>query len=83
LLLFIQKPSIILADEPTTSLDLKISKEIIEKICSFKDSLLIINIHKLDLIPDDVKRIIGIKNGLIIFDGSKKDLSKKIEEIYE
>ena len=84
LLLLLKNPSIIFADEPTSSLDIKISKEIISEIYSLKNSLLILNIHKLDLIPDNAKRIIGISKGKIIFDGPKKALTTKIiKEIYE
>ncbi len=84
LLLLLKNPSIIFADEPTSSLDIKISKEIISEIYFLKNSLLILNIHKLDLIPDNAKRIIGISKGKIIFDGPKKALTTKIiKEIYE
>ena len=84
LLLLLKNPSIIFADEPTSSLDIKISKEIINEIYSLKNSLLILNIHKLDLIPSNAKRIIGISKGKIIFDGPKKALTTKIiKEIYE
>lgn len=84
LLLLLKKPSIIFADEPTSSLDIKISKEIIKEIYSLENSLLIWNIHKLDLIPNVARRIIGINKGKIIFDGSKKNLTKKIiKDIYE
>ena len=84
LLLLLKNPSIIFADEPTSSLDIKISKEIISEIFSLKNCLLILNIHKLDLIPSNAKRIIGISKGKIIFDGPKKALTTKIiKEIYE
>ena len=84
LLLLIQKPKIIFADEPTSSLDIKISREIIKEIYSWKNALVILNIHKIDLIPSNAKRIIGIKNGSIIFDGSRVQLTQKIiKKIYE
>ncbi|WKX02668.1 ATP-binding cassette domain-containing protein [Candidatus Mycoplasma mahonii] len=84
LLLLLKSPSLILADEPTTSLDIKISKDIIKLLCEINNSSLMINIHNLELVPSGEYRIIAIKNKRIVFDGPMKKLSNKlIKEIYE
>jgi phosphonate transport system ATP-binding protein len=73
-----QDPDIIMADEPTSSLDPKTSVEIMELLTQFskeRSTPLIINIHDVELAKRFCDRIIGISQGVIVFDGPPKDLS--------
>ena len=77
-----QKPLLLLADEPIASLDIASAKNVIETI---KDTRLttIINLHQVEFAKKFATRIIGIKKGEITFDGTGKDLTEKIiGEIY-
>ncbi len=67
-----QQPDLLLADEPTSSLDPKTSVEIIElmaKLASARDIPVVINIHNVDLAKRFATRIIGMARGTVVFDG--------------
>jgi len=75
-----QNPEIILADEPVSNLDPKLMKEIMDlltNICLKKGLTLLVSLHFLDFIKKYGSRIIGMKNGEIVFDGCSADLTEK------
>ena len=81
-----QKPDIILGDEPVSSLDPKLMKEIMDlvtSICLEENITLITSLHFLDFAKKYASRIVGIRKGAIVFDGKPSDLTEKdIVEIY-
>ena len=81
-----QKPDIILADEPVSSLDPKLMKEIMDllkSICVEKGITLVTSLHFLEFAKRYGTRIIGMRNGGIVFDGKPEDLTEKdIVDIY-
>ncbi len=81
-----QKPDIILADEPVSSLDPKLMKEIMDllkNICDKKGITLVSCLHFLDFAKRYATKIIGMKDGKIVFDGKPEDLTEKdIVDIY-
>jgi len=81
-----QKPEIILADEPVSSLDPKLMKEIMDllkNICVEKGITLVTSLHFLDFAKRYGSRIIGMRQGEIVFDGQPQDLTEKdIVDIY-
>lgn len=81
-----QEPEVILADEPVSSLDPKLMKEIMDLlkgICVEKGITLIISLHFLEFAKRYGSRIIGMKNGQIVFDGTADELTEKdIVDIY-
>ncbi len=82
----IQEPHVLLADEPTSSLDPKTSVEIMELLVALSEERgipLIINIHDVELAKRFTTRVIGLSKGGIVYDGPPADLSKKdLKEIY-
>jgi phosphonate transport system ATP-binding protein len=67
-----QEPDLLLADEPTSSLDPKTSVEIMELIArraGASDIPAIVNIHNVELARRYADRIIGMSKGEIVFDG--------------
>jgi len=67
-----QEPDLILADEPTSSLDPKTSVEIMELIArraGERDIPVIVNIHNVELARRFADRIIGMSKGEVVFDG--------------
>ncbi len=67
-----QEPEILLADEPTSSLDPKTSVEIMElltKVASMNNISVLINIHDVNLGRRFADRVIGMSQGQVIFDG--------------
>ena len=82
----IQKPEILLVDEPTASLDPKTSRQImrlITELCEENQLAAIINIHDVALAQMYAERIVGLREGSIVYDGSPDDLKPDIlTEIY-
>ncbi|AIO17973.1 Phosphate-import ATP-binding protein PhnC [Candidatus Izimaplasma bacterium HR1] len=67
-----QEPNVILADEPVASLDPITAKQVMDdfKRINEKENITVIaNMHHVDLALQYAKRVIGIKDGLIVFDG--------------
>lgn len=81
-----QDPELLLIDEPTASLDPKTSRQImrlIVEICREQALPAIINIHDVALARMFVDRIIGLRAGEVIFDGTPDQLDHKVlTEIY-
>ncbi len=72
-----QSPNILLADEPTSSLDPKTSVEILELMTEqarLRNIPVIINIHDVSLAKRFADRIVGMSAGKVIFDGPPEDL---------
>ncbi|MGV7221116.1 MAG: phosphonate ABC transporter ATP-binding protein [Nitrospinales bacterium] len=79
-----QRPSIILADEPVSSLDpasVKIIMETLREINNRDGVTIICNLHLPELAKEYGHRIIGLKKGHIAFDGPVKDFIED-EEFY-
>src|SRR6266571_4426265 len=75
-----QEPDLILADEPTSSLDPKTSVEIMELIARTageRDIPVIVNIHNVELARRFADRIVGMAKGEIVFDGVPRALEDK------
>ena len=76
-----QDPELLLIDEPTASLDPKTSRQImrlIREICAERNLPAIINIHDVLLAQDFVDRIVGLRNGELVFDGPPSALSPEV-----
>jgi len=82
----IQKPVILLVDEPTASLDPKTSRQImrlITELCEENQLAAIINIHDVALAQMYAERIVGLREGSIVYDGPPDDLKPDVlTEIY-
>ena len=82
----IQKPEILLVDEPTASLDPKTSRQImrlITELCEENQLAAIINIHDVALAQMYAERIVGLREGSIVYDGPPDDLKPDVlTEIY-
>jgi phosphonate transport system ATP-binding protein len=73
-----QNPALVLADEPTSSLDPKTSVEIMELMADLSEKRgvpIIINIHNVDLARRYAGRIIGMTGGEVVYDGAPGGLT--------
>ncbi|HUF57087.1 MAG TPA: phosphonate ABC transporter ATP-binding protein [Thermohalobaculum sp.] len=81
-----QDPELLLVDEPTASLDPKTSRQImrlIVEICGERELPAIINIHDVVLAQAFTRRIIGLQNGRVVFDGPSDQLDEAaLTQIY-
>lgn len=76
-----QNPELLLIDEPTASLDPKTSRQImrlIVEICRERGLPAIINIHDVMLAQQFSDRIIGLKAGELVFDGTPAGLTGEV-----
>ena len=81
-----QEPSIILADEPVASLDPPTSHVVMRYLKQIGEELgitVIVNLHFLDLATAYADRIIGLRDGALVFDGPGSDCDADVfESIY-
>jgi phosphonate transport system ATP-binding protein len=81
-----QEPDLLLVDEPTASLDPKTSRQIMRlliEVCDENGLPAIVNIHDVPLAQQFVARIIGLRAGRVVFDGSPAQLTETaLTEIY-
>ena len=73
-----QQPELMLADEPTSSLDPKTSVEIMELMVSIAESRdipVIVNIHNVALARRFATRVVGMTGGRIVYDGPPEGLA--------
>jgi phosphonate transport system ATP-binding protein len=73
-----QRPKLLLADEPTSSLDPKTSVEImglIRELALARGIPVIVNIHNVDLARRFASRIVGLSEGRVVFDAAPERLS--------
>ncbi|ANG64620.1 phosphonate ABC transporter ATP-binding protein [Marinobacterium aestuarii] len=73
-----QDPRILLADEPTSSLDPKTAVEIMELLERFaqeKNIPALVNIHDVTLARRFARRMIGMAGGKVVYDGSPEGIS--------
>lgn len=82
----LQNPEILLVDEPTASLDPKTSRQIMRLITDLAEErnlTVLINIHDVNLATIFAKRIIGLRAGVVVFDGTPDELdSEVLTDIY-
>jgi|TARA_B110000438_G_scaffold187380_2_gene179071 phosphonate transport system ATP-binding protein len=82
-----QKPRILLADEPISSLDPKNAKRVMDDMLKInrEDGITIIcNLHSLEVAKKYCDRLIGLSDGKVVFDGSPEALTTEIsKELYD
>jgi len=81
-----QEPRLLLADEPTSSLDPKTSVEIMDLLATVGRSRsipVLVNMHDVELAKRFADRIVGMRGGKLVFDGIAADLDDaKLTMIY-
>ena len=82
-----QRPKLILCDEPIASLDPKSSRVIMDHLKSInqtKNITCLVNLHQVDVAMRYSERIIGVTAGKIVYDGSPDGLTEDmIHKIYQ
>ena len=81
-----QRPTVLLADEPVASLDPESSAAVMSlmlEICQEKGLTVIASLHQVELARGWADRLVGMRHGRVVLDGSPKDISgEEIMEIY-
>jgi phosphonate transport system ATP-binding protein len=81
-----QGPDIILADEPVASLDPITANQVMSDFKRINEKLnitVVANMHHVDMALKYAKRVIGIRAGVIIYDGPSSEVTESLlKEIY-
>lgn len=81
-----QKPKLILADEPVASLDPGSSDKVLgylKRICKEDGITAIVSLHQMEYAREYADRIIGLTEGEVTFEGKAEDLdSEAIQDLY-
>lgn len=75
----LQRPKILLVDEPTSSLDPETSRVVMDMLTDIaddKDIPVLVNIHEIGLATDFADRLIGLTDGEISFEGGPAELDE-------
>jgi phosphonate transport system ATP-binding protein len=76
-----QQPDLLLVDEPTASLDPKTSRQIMRIIVELaheRGTPALVNIHDVGLAQTFSDRIIGLREGEIVFDGTSENITADV-----
>ena len=81
-----QQPNVMLADEPVASLDPVTSRVVMKYLKKINEDLgitTIVNLHFLDLAKEFGERLIGLRDGELVYDGKIADVSDEdFQNIY-
>jgi len=76
-----QSPKLLLVDEPTASLDPKTSRQIMRlilELCHERGLAAIVNIHDVVLATEFLPRIVGLRSGVVVYDGPAAEIDKTV-----
>lgn len=76
-----QRPDLLLVDEPTASLDPKTARQIMRLICELareQGTPALVNIHDVALAQVFADRIVGLHDGMVVFDGDPDALTHDV-----
>ncbi len=79
-----QNPEIILADEPVAALDPVTAKRVMEdfkRINKEMDISILLNIHHVELALEYADRILGIRDGEIVYDGPSSEVTPEVLDL--
>jgi phosphonate transport system ATP-binding protein len=81
-----QEPRIILADEPVASLDPVLAHSILEHLEQLNqedDITILCSLHYLDLVQRYATRVIGLREGRIVYRGTQEDIRRMTDEEFK
>jgi phosphonate transport system ATP-binding protein len=81
-----QEPKMILADEPVASLDPVLAHSILgylEKLNQEEGMTIICSLHYLDLVQRYATRVIGLRDGEIVYRGTREDIRQMTDEEFK
>ncbi len=82
----VQEPRLLLADEPVASLDPKAAREVmayLKRAADERDLTTVTSLHQVNIAREFGDRFLGIRDGEVVFDGDRADLTMDaVDEIY-
>ncbi|AHE98806.1 phosphonate ABC transporter ATP-binding protein [Thioalkalivibrio paradoxus] len=84
--LIVQRPRVMLADEPVSQLDIRLGREIIGLLAGVASELgatLLVNLHTLELLHEHFDRVIALRDGRLFWQGTPDAISRDLlRELY-
>lgn len=81
-----QDPQLLLADEPVASLDPKAAQDVMhymKRAAAERNLTSIVSLHQVNIAREFGERFIGLRDGNVVFDGGKDDLTMEdVDRIY-
>ncbi len=82
----LQEPKLLLADEPVASLDPVLAHSImgyLERLNQEKGVTILCSLHYLDLVQRYATRVIGLREGRIVYEGTREDIRRMTDEEFK
>jgi phosphonate transport system ATP-binding protein len=83
---FAQEPKLLLADEPTASLDPRLAEVVLELLRDYGRAnhvAVLVNVHAIEHARNFATRVVGLQKGAVVFDGPASSLDDAaVERIY-
>jgi phosphonate transport system ATP-binding protein len=83
----VQNPLVVLADEPTASLDRELSQDVMDLLCNLcaeQHRTLVMSLHDVGLARRYCDRLIGLKQGRMLFDCATGDVTEAmLAQLYD
>ncbi len=83
--LLLQEPTLLLADEPVSALDLRLGREVVRLLLDVaaKGRTTLVSLHSLELLTHGFDRVVALREGRLAFDGAPQALSRALlQEVY-
>lgn len=84
--LIVQRPRVMLADEPVSQLDIRLGREIIGLLAGVSGQIgatLLVNLHTLELLHEHFDRVIALREGRLFWEGTPDAISRDLlRELY-
>lgn len=84
--LLVQEPKVLLCDEPVSSLDIRLGREIVKlitSICREKKTTLVVSLHTLELLREGFDRIVAVRGGRLVWQGRPDQITREIlQDVY-
>ena len=81
-----QDPELLLADEPIAALDLKSAAQVMDHIKGIHENdgiAVLVNLHNLATVQDYADRVVGLRQGEVVFDGPPSALTgRAVRDLY-
>ena len=82
----LQRPKVILADEPVASLDPETSREVMQilvRAARENEMALVVNLHQVEIALEFCDRVVGLRRGQVVIDDLAKNLTaEKLQSLY-
>jgi phosphonate transport system ATP-binding protein len=84
--LLVQQPRLLLADEPVSSLDIRLGRDVVRLLSALareRGSTLLVSLHTLDLLREGFDRVIALRQGRVHWQGRPDQLTRGLlKEVY-